>query len=227
MAAAIREFGFLVPIVVQTDGTVIDGHLRLKAAKKLGLESVPVIPAENLSPVQIKAFRIAVNQMASLADWDDDLLRLELDGLEELGFDVDKLGFSESELNDLLADDDTLDGNPYSIKIDAPTYEPSDEKPDVDDLTDCTKTRELLAAIHTADMPEAEKRFLRLAAERHTVFNFARIADYYSNSDAEVQSLMEASALVIIDYAQAVENGFVQIQKDMTEQQEDEASAVA
>lgn len=103
-AAAIKEFGFRVPIVAKGDGTIVDGHLRLKAAKKLKLAEVPVVLADDMTEAQIKAFRISVNKVAELADWDVDLLKLELEELQELDFDLDLTGFDEKELANLLAD---------------------------------------------------------------------------------------------------------------------------
>ena len=105
VAAAIREFGFRVPVVAKSDGTVVDGHLRLKAAKKLELESITVLLADDLTDTQIKAFRISVNQVASIADWDLDLLKLEIEGLEELEFDIDLLGFDKDFLNELIEEE--------------------------------------------------------------------------------------------------------------------------
>jgi DNA modification methylase len=102
IAAGIKEFGFRVPVVAKSDGTVVDGHLRLKAAKKLGLTSIPVVLADDLTEAQIKAFRISVNKMAELADWDYDLLKLEFEELKDLDFDLDLTGFNEDELKDIL-----------------------------------------------------------------------------------------------------------------------------
>ena len=102
VAAAIREFGFRVPVVAKSDGTVVDGHLRLKAARKLKLDTVPVLLADDLTDAQIKAFRISVNRMAELADWDEELLALELQDLQDLDFDLELTGFDEDELNRLL-----------------------------------------------------------------------------------------------------------------------------
>ena len=101
VAAAIREFGFRVPILAKSDKTVVDGHLRLKAAKKLGLETVPVILCDDMSEAQIKAFRISVNRVAEFAEWDNDLLRIELDELGEMGFDLELTGFSLDEIEGL------------------------------------------------------------------------------------------------------------------------------
>ena len=98
VAAAIREFGFRVPIVAKSDGLVVDGHLRLKAARKLGLAEVPVVLADDLTDAQVKAFRLSVNRMAELAEWDSELLALELGELGELGFDLELTGFGEDEI---------------------------------------------------------------------------------------------------------------------------------
>lgn len=105
VAAAIKEFGFRVPIVAKSDGLVVDGHLRLKAARKLGLVEVPVVLADDLTDAQVKAFRISVNRMAELAEWDSELLALELGELGELGFDLDLTGFSGGEIAALTLDD--------------------------------------------------------------------------------------------------------------------------
>jgi DNA modification methylase len=107
VAAAIREFGFRVPICAKSDGTVVDGHLRLKAAKKLGLAEVPVILADDLSDAQIKAFRLSVNKVAELADWDNDLLALEFDELREMGFDLTLTGFDPDEIGALFSEEGT------------------------------------------------------------------------------------------------------------------------
>lgn len=114
MCGAIREFGFRIPIVARSDGTVVDGHLRLKAARQLGLDSVPVALADDLTDAQIKAFRLLANQSANWAEWDEDLLKLELQDLQELDFDLDLTGFDleeiehllEAEAQDGLTDDD-------------------------------------------------------------------------------------------------------------------------
>jgi site-specific DNA-methyltransferase (adenine-specific) len=98
IAGAIKEFGFRIPVIAKSDGLVVDGHLRLKAAKKLGLAEVPVILADDMTDAQIKAFRISVNRMAEFAEWDNDLLALEFDELTELGFDLDLTGFTAEEI---------------------------------------------------------------------------------------------------------------------------------
>ena len=121
VAAAIREFGFRVPIVAKSDGLVVDGHLRLKAARKLGLAEVPVVLADDLTDAQVKAFRISVNRMAELAEWDSELLALELGELGELGFDLDLTGFGEDEIKALES--------PQVDAIDMPELASGDRQP--------------------------------------------------------------------------------------------------
>ena len=102
VAASIREFGFKVPIVVDADGVIVAGHTRHKAALQLGLDKVPVIVAKDLRPEQIKAFRIADNKTAELAEWDYDLLPIELAELQACNFDMGLLGFDVDDLAQLL-----------------------------------------------------------------------------------------------------------------------------
>jgi ParB-like chromosome segregation protein Spo0J len=102
VVASIREFGFRQPIVVDEEGVIIVGHTRYKAAIKLGLEKVPVHLAKELSPEQIKAYRIADNKTASLSSWDYELLPIELAGLKEADYDLGLLGFDQDELARLL-----------------------------------------------------------------------------------------------------------------------------
>jgi len=102
VAASLREFGFRQPIVVDTDCVIVCGHTRYKAALKLGLEKAPVHVAKDLSPAQIKAYRIADNKSGELAEWNFDLLPVELGELQAMEFDLASLGFDEKELTKLL-----------------------------------------------------------------------------------------------------------------------------
>lgn len=103
----------------------------------------------------------------------------------------------------------------YSKKTAIPQYVPSDTKPVIEELIDSDKYRELCQNINKSKLPEEEKQFLRLAASRHIVFNYAKIADYYAHSDKEMQKLMEQSALVIIDMNDAIANGYVRLSKNI------------
>ena len=104
VARSIDEFGWRVPIIVDQDGVIIAGDTRLKAAIKLGISQVPVHVAEGLSDAQIKAYRIADNQTASIAEWDTDLLKIEIGELKALEFDLTALGFDETALADMTGD---------------------------------------------------------------------------------------------------------------------------
>ena len=103
IAKSIAEFGFLNPIVVDSNHVIICGHTRFKAAQKLGLVSVPVIVADSLSEDQVKAYRIADNKTSELATWDYGQLVSEIRDLEEQNYDLSNLGFSEDVLNDILS----------------------------------------------------------------------------------------------------------------------------
>jgi len=108
VADSIKEFGFRQPIVVDKNNVVICGHTRLKAAKKIGLQTVPVHVAD-LPEEKVKALRIADNQSASLAEWDSILLPLEISELQDMDYDLSHLGFNEEELAELIASANTDD----------------------------------------------------------------------------------------------------------------------
>ena len=97
VAESIKEFGFKVPIIIDSDGVIIAGHTRVSAAKKLGMKTVPCIVADDLTPEQIKAFRVADNSTAQIAEWDLSLLK---DELMDLDFDMSLFGL-EKEINDI------------------------------------------------------------------------------------------------------------------------------
>jgi ParB-like chromosome segregation protein Spo0J len=103
VASAIKRFGFRVPVLAKSDGTLIDGHLRVKAAKHLGMEEVPVVLCDDLSEADIKALRISINRMAELAEWDTELLSAELEGLAAEGIGLEDVGFDLDALSNLGA----------------------------------------------------------------------------------------------------------------------------
>jgi DNA modification methylase len=104
MCASITEYGFKIPVLARSSGEVVDGHLRLKAAKKLGITEVPVILCDEWSEAQVKAFRLMVNRSVGWAEWDEELLAQELTDLKGLNFDLSLTGFDEREIDDFLAD---------------------------------------------------------------------------------------------------------------------------
>jgi site-specific DNA-methyltransferase (adenine-specific) len=114
VASSIKEFGFKVPIIIDKDNIIVAGHTRLKAAQKLGLQAVPCIVADDLSPEQIKAFRIADNKTAELSEWDFEKLESELQELADLDVEMAQFGF-----------DDLLEHEPTEIV--------EDEVPEIDE----------------------------------------------------------------------------------------------
>ena len=119
-------------------------------------------------------------------------------------------------LFDIKNTDDFKRFERYNQSVNVPQYLPTVDKPDLSELANYDKYRELMRDIEKADIPEDIKEFLRMSATRHIVFNYARIADYYAHSDKAVQELMEKSALVIIDFNDAIANGYVELNKTLT-----------
>jgi len=129
VAESIRQFGFRQPIVLDAEGVIICGHTRWKAAQKLGLEKVPVHVATDLPPEKVKAYRIADNKVAELADWDYDLLPIELADLRSADIDLELLGFSSEELEKMLGTTGTAgltDPDAIPEPPDAATTQPGD-----------------------------------------------------------------------------------------------------
>lgn len=122
VAASIKEFGFKVPIVVDADNVIIAGHTRLKAAEMLGIETVPCIVADDLTPEQIRAFRLADNKTSEFANWNIELLEHELSELEEMSFDMQQFGFVFDSIDWAGVDDlsDTTYEKPEKTLLECP-----------------------------------------------------------------------------------------------------------
>src|SRR5579871_2448709 len=111
MASSIQEFGFKIPVLARSSGEVVDGHLRLKAARKLAITEIPVILCDEWTEAQVKAFRLMVNRSVTWADWDEELLALELQEIQESDFDLSLTGFDPGEIDGLLALEDDEKAN--------------------------------------------------------------------------------------------------------------------
>lgn len=201
VALSISAFGFKVPIVIDANNVIVTGHTRLKAAKKLGIKTVPCIMADDLTDEQIKAFRLADNKVSEFSEWDEEKLMKELEALGDI--DMSLYGFEFPDEDEGDSDDDT-----YTHDNNIPQYEIQGEKPELSELVNEDKTSELLEEIENSDLSYDEKEFLRKAAQRHLVFNYKKVAEYYANASEAMQELMEKSALVIIDYNDAIANGY-------------------
>lgn len=214
---SIERWGFVQPVILnEKTGRIVGGHQRVTAALELALPKVPVVRL-SLDESGEKALNIALNKISG--DWDKGQLVELIEELEQKGWQAIDLGFNDSELDALLAEingedlDDAL--NLYTKKLQIPIYEPNGEAPALDHLFDDNKTQDLIDEIRAADLPDDVAFFLERAAERHTVFDFGKVADYYAHAEPDVQALMERSALVIIDFDQAIENGFVSLSEKM------------
>ena len=218
IAASIKEFGWTNPILIDGDNGIIAGHGRLLAARKLGQKEVPTIELKDLTETQKKAYIIADNRLALNAGWDNEMLRIELTDLLADGFALDILGFDQADLDEIFIPEETLkEENPYTTNINTPSYEPEGEKPAFEELYDDEKAMDLITTIQASKLTDKEKQFLMAAASRHIVFNYEKIANFYAHSSKECQELMEDSALVIIDFNKAIENGFVKLTEQINE----------
>lgn len=205
VAESIKQYGFVQPIVIDKDNNIVIGHCRYEAAKKLKLENVPCVCADELTEEQVKALRIVDNK-SNESPWDMDFLADELAEVDLSMFDFDfGLGDNENE------------ENPYTQKIEIPHYEITGEKPSFEEMYDREKENELISEIENSNVSEKEKEFLIEAAHRHCCFNYRNIAEYYAHASAEMQKLMEKSALVIIDYENAIANGYVELSEKIKE----------
>jgi hypothetical protein len=204
---SIKEFPQMLdirPIVVNADMMVLGGNMRLKACKEAGLKEVPTIKAKDLTEEQQREFIIKDN--VGFGTWDWELLSAE--------WNTELLGEWGLELEFTF---DSFDDDSYTKKIDAPKYEPSETKPNLKELVDTDKTDELIDNINKADIASNVKEFLIKSAQRHTVFDYSKIADFYTHSDKYVQELMEESALIIIDFKKAIAQGYVNINQEITD----------
>jgi hypothetical protein len=218
IAASIKEWGWTTPVLVDEQGGIIAGHGRTLAAQKLEMTEVPVMVAKGWSDAKKRAYIIADNKLAQNADWDNEMLALELGELGDLGFDLDLTGFAADEIADLLSTDEEDDDSKYSKKIDAPVYEPTGDCPPIVELYDKAKYEELTAKIYQDDSIDSEiKDFLLAAAARHIRFDFEQIAEFYAHAPPDLQQLMEDSALVIVDFDKAITAGYVKLSQAISE----------
>jgi hypothetical protein len=193
----------LRPIVVDSNYVVLGGNMRLKACMDLGIELIPVVKAEDLTEDQKKEFIIKDN--VSFGEWDWDIIEsdFDIDLVQDWGLDVPI--------------DEETEEEKYTRKIKAPTYEPMNQKPKIEQLVDTSRMMELINKIENSDISDEEKQFLILASYRHIVFDYSKIADFYAHSNQQMQELMESSALVIIDYNKAIEEGYVRLSQTLSE----------
>ena len=214
LVQSIKDFPDMLekrPIVIDEDNIVLGGNMRLRALQELGYKDVPVIVAKGWTEEQKKEFIVKDN--VGFGEWDWDILANEWSDnpLTEWGLDV----WQPEEVEKLNSD-------PYTTKINAPIYTPKGTMPSIDSLRSQKKYKSLIEEIESANLPTDLDLFLRQAATRHIVFDYEQIAEYYSHAQSDVKKLMESSALVIIDFGQAIEQGFLRLNKELKSQYIDE-----
>ena len=115
LRSSLREFGFVNPVIIDREYNVLAGHGRIMAAKEEGIAEVPCVYADHLTEAQKKAYILADNRMALDAGWDEELLSVEMQELQELGFDLSMTGFDEKELADLFASDEDVKDDDFDV----------------------------------------------------------------------------------------------------------------
>lgn len=209
-------------IVSNLSGMIVKGHGRYKAAIKAGLNEVPVEyqDYENRE-AEIKDL-IADNKIAELSEVDDevaaDLMRSLDNFTPYLSTDLSGFGYGEDSLEILFPELSNTPRAKYSRNIEAPIYTPRGDKPVAADLFDDTRTIELIMEIEVSNLHKDIKEFLIIAARRHTVFHYDRIAEFYAHAGKALQALMENSGLVIIDFSRAIELGYVKLSEEIAKQ---------
>lgn len=209
VAKSIETYGFKNPLIIDEEGIVWCGNTRLKAAKKLGIDEVPCIVVNDLTPKQMEEYALLDNKTNEIAEWDFDLLSEILPDLDLDDFGID-WGLTEEKEEEKHEEE-----NPYTMKVDIPQYQITGECPKLKECINEDKVAELIKEIQNADITDEQKAFLINSAYRHLVFDYSKIAEYYAHQDKIMQELMEKSALVIIDFNDAIKNGYVEIRKEI------------
>lgn len=218
VTSSIRDLGLYAGVVTQAStGRIIVGNHRYRGLVELEATKLPVTPLE-VTDAEARVIVARDNRTSDRATYDlDDLVAL-LQAIDEEG-ELELAGYVDEELDAFLEelerdDEGEGEGSPdwYTRKHDPIQYVPQRaEPPAVSALVDSSKTDELLQAIDDAGLDEDLAAFLRAGAQRHLVFDYAEIAELYAHAAPEVQRLMEASALVLVDYDDALRHGYVRL----------------
>lgn len=225
ISESLKVHGQYRPIVVdKRTNRILAGNHTWKAAKTLGWTQINAGFIETKDDDEALRILIADNRTTDLASYDDaelaNLLKqlAETDeGLLGTAFDGDDL---DQLLNDLEQNNTNESENNYSQAVKVPQYEIVGEEPTPQELFDSNKTDALIKEIQESDIPDDIKKFLIAGASRHTVFNYAKIAEFYPHQTPETQRLMEKSALIIIDANDAIANGFASFDRTINKLRE-------
>ena len=216
IAESLKRFGAARSIVIDEDNRILAGNGTIEGAKVAGIKNIRIIETDGTEIIAVRrtdlseeekvGLALADNRTSDLSEWDGAMLH-------QISEEHDiSTWFDKQELDELFGTEEAIDeDSPYTNKTTAPIYEPSGTQHKPEHLYDINKTNQLIAEIQIADIPDNIKTFLISAAYRHTAFNYSKIADYYATAPKEIQSFFEDSALVIIDFEQAIQNGFVRL----------------
>jgi hypothetical protein len=218
---SLTEFGAGRSIVTDNSGQIIGGNGTFQEAEKLGIkprivhtsgDELVVVVRDDIAPDDPRRAKLAVmdNSTSDSSEFK----------LGELKMDFTPLELSEMGIN--IPEDKEDQGNSYSSKIEGLYYQPTGEVCEIEDLCSQGKYHALLDGIEKAKISAKEKGFLKLAATRHIVFDYHKIAEFYAAASPEVQALMEQSALVVIDFEKAILNGFTMLAADIDAMREED-----
>lgn len=215
LRGSLESVGWVQSVIVNDrTGHVVDGHARIEEAISRGEATVPVVHVD-LSEEEENLVLATLDPIGAMATTD----RAKL---EEL---LGEAAPSNRALADLLERLRPGGGDAYTGEIRVPRYEPTGAKPAVAELVDLSKVAALTEAIEAADLDDELRAFLVVAANRHARFDYGAIAEFYAHAEPAVQRLMEASALVIVDFDDAIRDGYVRFVRAIEELEEGDRDA--
>ena len=221
LKGVLAEVGYADALIARetSEGLMlVDGHLRAETTPD---SEVPVLVLD-INEAEADLMLATLDPLAAMAGRDEERLTELLETVTSENDTVNAL--LETLANgyeplSLIEPESASPDEGYAEAVDIPIYEPTGEQPRIEELRDRNKADGLINEIQQldAELPDEIKQFLLDAAERHVVFNFQRIANYYAHASSDVQALMEKSALIVIDYDQAIADGFVRLKEDIDE----------
>lgn len=239
LSTSLQNLGAGRSILIDKNYNIIAGNKTLETAGELGIDDIQIVPSDGTKVIAVmrtdldlydehdpraRQLAYADNRVGQVdLEFDPEQIVADLDkglDLSDYWFEDELVAIIEQVATGLAGEVDGGEGddnNNYSREIKSPDYVPTGNKPSLGQLSDTSVTDKLIKEINEADIPESEKAFLRIAAQRHTVLNFKHIAEYYAHSDKNMQGLMENSALVIIDFNKAISLGLVELTKEISE----------
>lgn len=217
MEEVLNNVGWVQDVIInRTTGRLVDGHLRVEMAIQNNETEIPVKYVE-LTEEEEKSVLATFDPISAMATADKEALEKLVDSLDT-DMDMSKFEIDGKSFDEL----GVVKENPYSENLNIPQYEITGELPSFDKMVNTDKSDAFIEEIKKSNVSMEEKDFLIKAAYRHNVFNYKNIAEYYAHASAEMQRLMEKSALVIIDIDNAIANGYVKLSESIADLIEEE-----